>query len=75
MANPRIGVAALNPHGSDGGLLGAEEAEEIAPAVEAARNQGLTPSAPSPPTRFSTRQPRDSTTWSWPCSTTRATYP
>ena len=37
---PRIAAAALNPHGSDGGLLGNEEAEEIAPAVEAARAEG-----------------------------------
>ena len=39
--NPRIGVAALNPHASDGGLLGNEEAEEIAPAVEEARRKGI----------------------------------
>lgn len=31
---PRIAVAALNPHGGEGGLFGIEEAEEIAPAVE-----------------------------------------
>ncbi len=33
---PRIAVAALNPHGGDGGLLGREEIEIIGPAVEAA---------------------------------------
>ena len=43
---PRIGVAALNPHGSDGGLLGHEEAEEIAPAVEEARARGINASGP-----------------------------
>ena len=32
---PRIAVAALNPHGAEGGLFGIEEALEIAPAVEA----------------------------------------
>jgi len=32
---PRIGVAALNPHGAEGGLFGIEEASEIAPAIEA----------------------------------------
>ena len=37
-AAPRIGVAALNPHGSDGGLLGVEESEEIAPAVTEAKS-------------------------------------
>jgi 4-phospho-D-threonate 3-dehydrogenase / 4-phospho-D-erythronate 3-dehydrogenase len=31
---PRIAVAALNPHGAEGGLFGVEEASEIAPAVE-----------------------------------------
>ena len=34
---PRIAVSALNPHASDGGLIGDEEAREITPAVEAAR--------------------------------------
>lgn len=34
---PRIAVAALNPHGAEGGLFGIEEASEIAPAVESCR--------------------------------------
>jgi 4-hydroxythreonine-4-phosphate dehydrogenase len=34
---PRIAVAALNPHGAEGGLFGVEEASEIIPAVEACR--------------------------------------
>jgi 4-phospho-D-threonate 3-dehydrogenase / 4-phospho-D-erythronate 3-dehydrogenase len=34
---PRIAVAALNPHGAEGGLFGIEESSEIAPAVEACR--------------------------------------
>ena len=46
--SPRIGVAALNPHGSDGGLLGNEEAEEIAPAVQAARERGINVTGPVP---------------------------
>ena len=46
--NPRIGVAALNPHNSDGGLLGNEEAEEIAPAVEEARSRGIEALGPIP---------------------------
>ena len=45
---PRIGVAALNPHASDGGLLGDEEKNEIAPAVEAARAQGIDATGPVP---------------------------
>lgn len=32
---PRLAVAALNPHGAEGGLFGIEEAVEIAPAVAA----------------------------------------
>jgi 4-hydroxythreonine-4-phosphate dehydrogenase len=31
---PRIAVAALNPHGAEGGLFGVEEASEIMPAIE-----------------------------------------
>jgi 4-phospho-D-threonate 3-dehydrogenase / 4-phospho-D-erythronate 3-dehydrogenase len=37
---PRLAVAALNPHGAEGGLFGVEEASEIAPAVEACRGVG-----------------------------------
>jgi 4-hydroxythreonine-4-phosphate dehydrogenase len=36
---PRIAVAALNPHGAEGGLFGVEEAAEIVPAVEACRGR------------------------------------
>lgn len=35
LEKPRIAVAALNPHGAEGGLFGVEEASEILPAVEA----------------------------------------
>src|SRR5256714_8309418 len=31
---PRLAVAALNPHGAEGGLFGVEEASEIMPAIE-----------------------------------------
>ena len=47
-AAPRIGVAALNPHASDGGLLGDEEAEQIAPAVQDARRGGVDAAGPIP---------------------------
>ena len=47
-ASPRIGVAALNPHGSDGGLLGSEEADEIAPAVVQAQGEGINAIGPVP---------------------------
>ena len=45
---PRLGVSALNPHASDGGLFGDEEAAIIAPAVQAARREGLDASGPWP---------------------------
>jgi len=45
---PRIGVCALNPHASDGGLFGDEEATIIAPAVELARSEGIDVSGPWP---------------------------
>lgn len=48
MAEPRIAVAALNPHGGEGGILGREEIEELAPAVRDARNQGINVSGPIP---------------------------
>jgi 4-phospho-D-threonate 3-dehydrogenase / 4-phospho-D-erythronate 3-dehydrogenase len=34
---PRIAVAALNPHGAEGGLFGIEEASEMTPAIERCR--------------------------------------
>ncbi len=46
---PRIGVSALNPHGSDGGLFGDEEAKIIDPAVDAARAEGIDATGPVPP--------------------------
>ena len=45
---PRLAAAGLNPHNSDGGLLGNEEAEEIAPAVAAARERGIDVVGPIP---------------------------
>ena len=47
--SPRIGVAALNPHASDGGLLGDEEEKQIGPAIEAARGDGIDATGPVPP--------------------------
>jgi 4-hydroxythreonine-4-phosphate dehydrogenase len=47
-STPRIAVAALNPHGGEGGLLGQEEIEEIAPAVAEARIQGMEVAGPIP---------------------------
>ncbi len=45
---PRIAAAALNPHASDGGLLGDEEAQAIAPAVKDAQGQRILAQGPIP---------------------------
>jgi 4-hydroxythreonine-4-phosphate dehydrogenase len=45
---PRIAVAALNPHAGDGGNFGHEDDEVIRPAVEAARRDGITAEGPFP---------------------------
>jgi 4-hydroxythreonine-4-phosphate dehydrogenase len=49
IADPKIAVAGLNPHASDGGLFGSEEKEKIAPAVEAANKAGIRAFGPIPP--------------------------
>lgn len=49
IARPRIAVAGLNPHASEGGLFGNEEATSIMPAILAARARGLDVSDPQPP--------------------------
>lgn len=38
---PRMALAALNPHASEGGLFGDEEARLLRPAVEACQKEGL----------------------------------
>lgn len=45
---PRIGVAGLNPHASDGGLFGHEEQRQIIPAIEKARSMGIDAQGPIP---------------------------
>lgn len=45
---PRIGVAALNPHAGEGGLLGREEIEVIGAAIAAATGEGIDASGPHP---------------------------
>ncbi len=46
---PRIGVAGLNPHAGEGGLFGREEVDTIAPAIAAARAQGMDVQGPFAP--------------------------
>lgn len=48
LAESRIGVAALNVHAGEGGLFGREEIDEIAPAIEEARGQGINVEGPIP---------------------------
>lgn len=43
---PRIAVAALNPHGAEGGLFGVEESTEMLPAIEACRLEDIEVSGP-----------------------------
>lgn len=47
-AKPRIGVAALNPHGGEGGLFGEEEITIIAPTLDRLRAAGLPTEGPYP---------------------------
>jgi 4-phospho-D-threonate 3-dehydrogenase / 4-phospho-D-erythronate 3-dehydrogenase len=48
LARPRLAVCGLNPHAGENGLFGSEDAEFIAPAVEAARKEGIDCYGPLP---------------------------
>jgi 4-hydroxythreonine-4-phosphate dehydrogenase len=48
IAQPRIAVAGLNPPAGEGGLMGREEIESIAPAIADARAAGIDASGPWP---------------------------
>jgi 4-hydroxythreonine-4-phosphate dehydrogenase len=48
VAKPRIGIAALNPHGGEGGLFGEDERRNILPAARRARRMGINASNPLP---------------------------
>ncbi len=45
---PRLAIAALNPHGGEGGMLGSEDAAIIAPAVTRLRAAGIDAKGPAP---------------------------
>lgn len=45
---PRLGVAALNPHGGEGGLFGDEEPRLVVPAIAALRQSGIDATGPWP---------------------------
>lgn len=46
---PHIGVAGLNPHSSENGMFGWEEAQEIIPAIDELRQRGFNVDGPVPP--------------------------
>ena len=46
---PLIGVAGLNPHSSENGMFGYEEAQEIIPAIEELKARGFHVDGPVPP--------------------------
>ena len=48
VSEPRIAVAGLNPHAGEAGVLGREDDDVIAPAVERARARGVKASGPFP---------------------------
>ena len=52
ISNPRIAVLALNPHAGDNGLLGAEEKDIIAPAIETLASKGIQAFGPYPADGF-----------------------
>lgn len=47
--HPKIAVAGLNPHCSENGLFGTEEENEIMPAIEEARKEGIDVAGPESP--------------------------
>ncbi len=73
IAAPRIAVAGLNPHASENGLFGAQEAIQIQPAIEAARAAGRSPIRNRRIRSFCAR-PAVNTTSLSPCITTRAIF-
>jgi len=48
VARPRLAIAGLNPHAGEGGAMGREEIETIAPAIETLRAEGLEVVGPLP---------------------------
>lgn len=46
IAAPRLAVAGLNPHAGEGGSIGREDADTVAPAVAALRAEGIAAAGP-----------------------------
>ncbi len=49
IAKPRLAVAGLNPHAGEGGAMGREEIDMIAPAIALLRRDGIDAFGPVPP--------------------------
>ena len=62
-AGGRIAVAGLNPHAGEEGLLGTEDAAEVAPAVALAREQGIDAHGPESPDALFFRARRGEFDW------------
>jgi len=62
-AGGRIAVAGLNPHAGEEGLLGGEEAAEVAPAVALAREQRIDAYGPESPDALFSRARRGEFDW------------
>ena len=52
ISNPKIAVLGLNPHAGDGGVLGTEEIEIIAPAIKKLNQSGINAEGPFPADGF-----------------------
>ncbi|MHB2265723.1 4-hydroxythreonine-4-phosphate dehydrogenase PdxA [Aliihoeflea sp. PC F10.4] len=48
IAKPRLAISGLNPHAGEGGAMGREEIETIAPAIEMLRAEGIDAFGPLP---------------------------
>jgi 4-hydroxythreonine-4-phosphate dehydrogenase len=48
LAKPRLAFAGLNPHAGEGGAMGREEIDVIAPAIEELRAMGIEATGPHP---------------------------
>ena len=70
--HPRIAVAGLNPHCSEDGLFGHEEADEIIPAIEAMKNKGYAVEGPIPPDAH--KKVMDDLEWAITTSTSGISY-
>ncbi len=52
ITEPKIAVLGLNPHAGDGGIIGEEEIDTIAPAIEKAKQHNIQSSGPYPADGF-----------------------